>query len=112
GTIEGVRLTTLDAFVDEQRLNRLDILILDVEGFEARALRGAGATLTRFRPLLLIELFPPVLAEQGATPESVAACLEPFGYRLFAAERDRLEPLHALPHGDQGLNVFAIPSEA
>ena len=40
-----VRLITLDGFVAERGLTRLDFIKADVEGWELQALRGAGATL-------------------------------------------------------------------
>ena len=72
GEIEGVRLTTLDAFCEAVGLDRLDVVVLDVEGFEERALSGANITLTRFKPLVFVEFFPPVMTRHGSTPEAAA----------------------------------------
>jgi hypothetical protein len=50
-----VPLRSLDSLVDERRLDRLDLIKIDVEGHERQVLDGAAATLDRFRPVLVIE---------------------------------------------------------
>ena len=111
GEIPGVTLTTLDAFADSLALERLDMLILDVEGYEERALRGAARTLARFKPLVFVEFFPPVMDRQGSSPKAAARILAELGYELFAARRDQFEPLTAMPTGDHGVNVFGLHPE-
>jgi FkbM family methyltransferase len=49
---ESVRAVSLDAL----KLERLDFLMLDVEGAEEDALRGARATIDRHRPRLYVEI--------------------------------------------------------
>jgi FkbM family methyltransferase len=101
-------ITTLDSFASQVGLDRLDALILDVEGFEERALLGAATVLERFRPMIMIELWPPVMKLQKSSVELVSHLLDGHGYRLFVAKRRRLVPLVELPTGDQGLYVLCI----
>jgi FkbM family methyltransferase len=56
GGIE-VELTSVDAIVAEQRLARVDLIKMDVEGAEGQAILGAAATIRRFRPKLMISLY-------------------------------------------------------
>ena len=111
GEIEGVTLTTLDRFCESLELERLDVVVLDVEGYEERALAGAAQILTRFKPLVFVEFFGPVMDRQGSSPEAAARVLTGLGYHLFAARRDRLEPLAAMPPADRGVNVFGFHPE-
>ena len=53
-TVE-IECRTLDAIVAERGLNRIDLVKIDVEGFEHEVLRGARDTLARFRPKLIVE---------------------------------------------------------
>lgn len=53
--------------IDELNLPACDLLILDVEGFEPRALAGAKETLARFKPVLEIE--DRGLTEKFGTPK-------------------------------------------
>lgn len=48
----------LDAWVDENAPTRLDLIKLDVEGAEAHVIRGADATLRRYRPVLVVKYNP------------------------------------------------------
>ncbi|MEO0454730.1 MAG: FkbM family methyltransferase, partial [Verrucomicrobiota bacterium] len=41
GKMESVRLTTVDHFVGQEQINRIDLLKMDVEGFEMQLLHGA-----------------------------------------------------------------------
>ncbi len=108
GEIKGVTLTTLDSFCDSLALDRLDVLTIDVEGFEERALRGAERILAHFKPLVLVEFFPPVMQRQGSSPDAAARILTKLGYQLVIARRGRLEPLTAMPSGNLGVNVFGL----
>jgi FkbM family methyltransferase len=108
GEIRNVSLTSLDELVAGEGLDRIDLLKLDVEGYEARALIGARGVLARFRPTLVVELFPSMMQRQGSSPEEVASILTDSGYCLFKPRRSRLVPLETLPSGDVGIHAFAF----
>lgn len=50
-----VRATTFDAFVAEQKLERVDFVKIDVEGFEIDVLQGMTETISRFKPVVCME---------------------------------------------------------
>lgn len=54
GAGEWIHLTTIDNLVAELKLERVDVIKLDIEGAESRAIRGARETLNRFRPQLAV----------------------------------------------------------
>lgn len=52
-----VPLTTIDKLAAELALDRVDIIKMDIEGAEPRALKGATAVLRQFRPGLAISAY-------------------------------------------------------
>lgn len=53
-----VDLVTLDSVIDE----RVDMIKIDVEGYEAQVLIGASGLIKRYKPTLFVELHPHLLA--------------------------------------------------
>ena len=104
---------TLDALIRELRLERLDVIKLDVDGNELPVLRGAGETLARLRPTVVFEFCPYLLDERGESPHALLSIFDDAGYTLAGeadlapiTERDRL--IRSIPHGG-GINIVATP---
>lgn len=53
------------------RAPRVDLIKIDVEGYEAQVLDGCAATLQRDRPALLIEFSPQLLRQCGTDPAAL-----------------------------------------
>lgn len=71
--------TTLDKFVREQGLTRLDCVKVDVDGFDLEVLKGARETLRRFDPWLVVELNH-ALATRGQSVGDALLWLRAEGY--------------------------------
>ena len=54
---EIVHVTTLDSYVREKNLPRVDFIKMDVEGAELDVLRGAVTTIVRFKPILALSAY-------------------------------------------------------
>jgi FkbM family methyltransferase len=63
-----VPVSTLDDALKREAWTYTDLLVLDAEGFEARAMRGASNTLSQTR-YFYVEYSPEQLREQGSTAE-------------------------------------------
>ncbi len=57
GTHE-IKIITLDDFVRERNIPKLQFVKIDVEGMELEVMQGAAETLRRFRPMLYFETLP------------------------------------------------------
>jgi FkbM family methyltransferase len=77
-TVSSVRSVTIDAFVGEAGLGRLDLVKIDVEGHERAVLAGACNTLARFRPAIVMETGH----ESDADRVAIEALLRGAGYAL------------------------------
>ncbi len=105
---ETVPVTTLDRFVAEERLEKVDFIKLDVEGFEPSVVQGGMESLKRWHPLLFMELNPSTLQRRGFTAESLLSDLRTLGYHFLVAQRTQLVPLKELPDKGDVVNVFCV----
>jgi FkbM family methyltransferase len=79
--VQTVRVTTFDAWAAEARLERLDLVKLDVEGAELEALRGMAGALGRLWPrALVVEVKRRVLERAGVDGDEVREYLDRLGY--------------------------------
>lgn len=76
-------VTTLDEFVDENRIEKIDIIKMDIEGAELNALRGAENVLRKDHPIILLEVCDYTCASVGHTPDDLWNYLKQFDYKIF-----------------------------
>lgn len=103
-----VPMTTLDNFVTEHSLDRVDFIKCDVEGAELLVFTGAQQTLGRFHPPILVEIEARHTKRFGYVPEELDTFLRGFGYvPSIPSPIDKLAGLPSLRDGiEQGHNNF------
>ncbi len=77
-----VQTTTLDASLENQNLHRVDVIKIDIEGWEAKAFRGMQKTLATYHPQIFFEFAPERIRETGEDPLHFLSALASFGYIL------------------------------
>ena len=109
-----VECRTLDDIIAELAPPRIDLVKIDVEGFEHDVLTGARATLGHFRPTLILEWHTGFFAGRGEAARSLHDLLtRDLGYHLHRIEGDgttrpiTYDELMLLGHSD----LVAEPSE-
>jgi FkbM family methyltransferase len=109
---EHARAMTLDSFVHEFGIERVDFIKLDIDGHECAMLRGAHAMLASLRPVILLELSPHQLDEAGGGIEELVDLLAAAGYTLHNIASRAPLPMNGavlrslIPHG-AGHNAVA-----
>lgn len=103
-----VPLLTLDQFAAHRSLHRLDLIKIDIEGWEMRALAGGEATLRHFHPALFLEVNAEMLARAGDTPAALFNWLATLGYSARLAPD--LSPAPA--YSAVGDYLFTVPETA
>lgn len=54
--LEKWEFTTIDSIVNNEKCNRLDVIKIDVDGYELEALEGAQHIIKKFRPKVIVEI--------------------------------------------------------
>jgi FkbM family methyltransferase len=75
--------STVDKVVEECLLQKVDMLKVDVDGYDFRVLKGAKKTIERFKPIIFVELCQYTLNEKGASISGIFSYLNSFGYKCF-----------------------------
>lgn len=78
-----VKCLTLDAFVSEQKLERVDVIKIDAEGSELNVLRGAEKTLVQFRPKMVLAIHPRLILNNGQDPSELFYFLSKLNYQII-----------------------------
>lgn len=72
--------------IDSLNLPGCDLIQLDVEGFELKAIKGAVNTITKYKPVLCVEFCENWLHRYGDNSEMVVEFIQSLGYRQVGAE--------------------------
>lgn len=111
-TVQSVRVATVDEFVNDAEVRDIDLMKIDVEGYEAEALAGAMGTISKYRPAIIIEILPSASERLLGTLEELrAASYDLFwiGPSLSLARWDRTTS--STDGARYGRNVLMNPSE-
>ncbi len=103
---------SIDSILREHGEASVQLVKLDVDGFECEILRGATNLLQVSRPIFILELAPYVLAERGTSLEELLSFFLPNGYRLYDERSERPLPstaaeLRGLIGDGESMNVIA-----
>jgi FkbM family methyltransferase len=107
-----VPVTTLDELAATRGIARLDVVKLDIEGAELRALSGARRVLGQMRPLLLLEVLEPALEAQGGSAPELLRLLDDADYVPLTFAEATGEPVPLRPGGpSRSDNIIAVHRE-
>lgn len=99
----GTYITTLAIdYIAGQLGKKINFIKLDIEGWEVKALIGAGNILKRDRPKLMIEVNSGALEKQGDSMESLYATLRYFDYKWSIIQPECKD-------GDLQYDIFCEP---
>jgi FkbM family methyltransferase len=71
-----VTITTIDNYCEEHSLDAVDLIKIDVEGFEYNVLKGSMRLLESCKPIIFIEVDDNNLRKQGSSAEELISFLE------------------------------------
>jgi FkbM family methyltransferase len=80
---EEVDASTIDAFAQKEKINRIDVLKLDVEGGEVKALKGAKGVVGKYRPAIILGVNGGALKSCGTDCIELQKIIDEMGYRVY-----------------------------
>jgi hypothetical protein len=89
---DGARAITLDEHLRDLEVERIHLVKIDVDGSECAVLRGAKESLTRWRPLLIMEWAPYLHQASGHRLEECLSVVRDLGYSFHDAENGQALP--------------------
>ena len=87
---ETATTVTLDQFARDNKIDRVDVIKMDIEGGELRAFQGARQILRASRPLLLVEFNGLVATQAGWKSSELYEHLRQYGYSVYEIHRGKL----------------------
>lgn len=107
GSID-IRVSTIDTFVEQQNIQKIDFLKIDVEGFEMEVLKGARKTIQQFRPVLVFEYgIENILAQNGNIEEVLSWILEN-NYKI--STKEGLSDLNLILSLSEQTDLICLPN--
>ena len=115
-----VPVRTVDELAAANHLGRVDLVKIDVEGYEPGVLEGMRKTIEEHRPIILTEFWPYGMRDAGFDPEAYLRSWVGLGYEAhtLAQPESRLRTVAditaTLPDQDSGAyeNLVFVPRAA
>ena len=110
-----VPATTLDTYCSEHDIGVVDVIKMDIEGGEWKALQGMSTILNQEHLQLVFEYNPEALERAGIVPKEILALLHEHGFALYALAAtqheitaDTFDSMHAYLGAEGSVNVYAV----
>jgi FkbM family methyltransferase len=100
-TVE-VELITIDKFVSQFAISKIDLIKIDVEGLENEVIQGGLQAFRQFRPDIIIEIYRG--SNSNPDPELTIKTLVEQGYKAYVFENGWPKPFSY--HSDKNYNYF------
>ena len=107
---EIIEIITLDSFAEDKRLEKINFIKADIEGWEMQLLLGAKSIIQKWHPILTLEVNRQFMERAENTPEELWSFLSDNNYevnRLYYDENRILQPTPASEPFDG--NIICYP---
>jgi FkbM family methyltransferase len=94
---------TLDDYLKKKGVGKIDLIKLDVDGYELKVIQGMIETLRLYKPLIIMELSTYTLGEVGDDIKDLISLLKDIGYKFYSGKKMKVFP-------DTGSLLNSIPS--
>jgi FkbM family methyltransferase len=97
---------TLDSYVAETNITRVDFIKCDVEGAELLVFKGAIETIKKYKPIIFTEMLRKWAAKFNYHPNDIVRLFEELGYSCFTADEGGLKAFSLVDEQTEETNFF------
>ena len=102
---------TIDQFVIEHKIERLDFIKCDVEGAEFMVYKGGAATIEKFKPIVFSEMLRKWSAKFNYHPNDIIDFFRQFGYNCYVVSGGKLKEFDLVTEDTIETNYFFLHPE-
>ncbi len=106
-----VELRTMDDFVKNEPIERVDFIKCDVEGAELFVYKGGLNTIRKYKPVVFSEMLRKWSAKQGYHPNDIIMMFNELGYACYVIEKGCIKPFGTVTEDTIETNYFFLHKE-
>ncbi|NCD70751.1 FkbM family methyltransferase [Mucilaginibacter agri] len=99
---------TVDAYVEENNIDKIDFIKCDVEGAEFMVFKGAKDILSQHKPVVFAEMLRKWAAKFGYHPNDMIAYFNTLGYNCYVTDKDKLKAIRIVDEHTVETNYFFL----
>lgn len=102
---------TIDNFIVEQGIAKLDFIKCDVEGAEFMVYKGGVASIDKYKPIVFSEMLRKWSAKFNYHPNDIIHLFRQSGYNCYTTHEGKLKPMEAVTEDTIETNFFFLHPE-
>lgn len=102
------QVSTIDDFVIQQSIKRVNLIKIDVEGNEYNVLLGGADVLSQYKPTVYVEMLRKHAARFGYHPNDIIAYMKSLGYGCFVLREGKLAQFDFMDDNTLETNFFFV----
>jgi FkbM family methyltransferase len=102
---------TIDKFVKEKSITKLDFIKCDVEGAEFLVYKGGAETIEKYKPIVFTEMLRKWSAKFNYHPNEIIEFFKQFGYNCYTSHDGKLIPFEKVTEETLETNYFFLHPE-
>ena len=102
---------TLDSFVAEKNIEKVDLIKVDVEGGELRVFEGGKNSIQQFKPIVFSEMLRKWAQKFDYHPNDIIRFFAALDYRCFYASESKLKEIFMMDENTVETNFIFLHSE-
>jgi FkbM family methyltransferase len=99
---------TIDSFVKEKNISKIDFVKCDVEGAELFVYKGGAEMFSKMKPAIFTEMLRKWAAKFNYHPNDIIAFFRQFGYNCYTSAHGKLKPIQTVTDETTETNFFFL----